>query len=365
MHSSIAILAAILASGAVASPIKRQENRFTGDPGSGFAHPTGGLSIEWVRHTDWVTDFDIVTDVVTVGGPAPTILPTTFVKPTSASGAPFSVGAHDLTTVSPSGTSFRPVSTGSHPSGTAATSITGNVNVAPTPSVAHIGHSGRISSSLSLPTVPSSTSAKSTLTSTKASPTSVAASSSAVPSHSPSTGSSPSAKPTTYSEITVAHHNFHRANHSSPDIVWDNGLAGIAADIAATCNYQHNVTAGGGGYGQNIAAGVKPDNISAIITDLFYNGEVNYYNGLYGASQPDMTNFEHWGHFSQVVWKSTTKVGCATHDCSSKGLAQTGSNVAPYFTVCNYGTPGNYANEYGANVLASLKKPTIGWNYGL
>lgn len=96
----------------------------------------------------------------------------------------------------------------------------------------------------------------------------------------------------------------------------------------------------GGGYGQNIAAGVEADNITAIITNLFYNGEVNWYDGLYGQASPSMANFEHWGHFSQIVWKGTTQVGCYTQDCSSKGLANTGGNVSPYFTVCNYKSPG-------------------------
>jgi hypothetical protein len=39
---------------------------------------------------------------------------------------------------------------------------------------------------------------------------------------------------------------------------------------------------------------------------------------------------------TQIVWKETTSVGCATVDCSASGLANTGGNVAPYFTVCNY-----------------------------
>lgn len=101
----------------------------------------------------------------------------------------------------------------------------------------------------------------------------------------------------------------------------------------------------GGGYGQNIAAGVDGDSVARVITDMFYNGEVNYYENLYGQESPDMSNFESWGHFSQIVWATTTKVGCATQYCSG-GLANTGSNVPPYFTVCNYDPPGNYAGEY-------------------
>lgn len=97
---------------------------------------------------------------------------------------------------------------------------------------------------------------------------------------------------------------------------------------------------GGGGYGQNIAAGVKPDNISAVITNLWYNGEVGWFRGQYGKPQPNMTNFAHWGHFSQVVWKHSTEIGCYTADCSKTGLQGVGGSVPPYFTVCNYKGPG-------------------------
>ena len=149
---------------------------------------------------------------------------------------------------------------------------------------------------------------------------------------------------TDYASIAVYHHNIHRANHSANPVTWDDGLASIAAEIASSCVYAHNVTAGGGGYGQNIAAGVPSNNISAVITDLFYNGEVGWFADLYGEPQPSMVNFEHWGHFSQIVWQSTTTIGCYTQDCSSNPnkLQNVGSDVPPYFTVCNYKSPGKF-----------------------
>jgi hypothetical protein len=94
----------------------------------------------------------------------------------------------------------------------------------------------------------------------------------------------------------------------------------------------------GGGYGQNIAAGSPPDQISSVITNLFYNNEEPNFAGLYGQATPSNINdeaaFDGWGHFTQVVWKGTTSVGCATVQCPT--LQNTGSDVAPYFTVCNY-----------------------------
>ncbi|KAF7845837.1 hypothetical protein BT93_L0395 [Corymbia citriodora subsp. variegata] len=168
-----------------------------------------------------------------------------------------------------------------------------------------------------------------------------------------------SAVATTYEQLVLAHHNVHRANHSATDVIWSANLAAIALSIAETCVYEHNTTAGGGGYGQNIAAGVEASGIGEVISDLFYNGEVNYFVGLYGEASPDMTNFEHWGHFSQIVWKATTTVGCATYDCSSSGLANVGSDVSPYFTVCNYEGPGNVGGEYGANIGSPLDYATV------
>lgn len=95
----------------------------------------------------------------------------------------------------------------------------------------------------------------------------------------------------------------------------------------------------GGGYGQNIAAGVESANISAVITDLFYNAEEPLFSSNYGMADPDMSLFEKWGHFSQIVWKGTTHVGCYTAHCPN-GLGNVGSDVSPYFTVCNYKNPG-------------------------
>ena len=53
------------------------------------------------------------------------------------------------------------------------------------------------------------------------------------------------------------------------------------------------------------------------------------------------------GHFTQVVWKSTEKVGCAqAYSEGSKRL----------YTVCNYSPPGNYINRYQQNVLIPMNR---------
>lgn len=48
------------------------------------------------------------------------------------------------------------------------------------------------------------------------------------------------APPSDYAGKAVLHHNLHRSNHSAPDIKWSDALAKSAADIAASCMYEHN-----------------------------------------------------------------------------------------------------------------------------
>ena len=47
--------------------------------------------------------------------------------------------------------------------------------------------------------------------------------------------------PTAFADYAIAAHNVHRANHSSPNVIWDNNLASAAASWASYCNFSHNV----------------------------------------------------------------------------------------------------------------------------
>jgi len=163
-------------------------------------------------------------------------------------------------------------------------------------------------------------------------------------------------------------HNVHRANHSAADLTYSNELANVAQQIASSCVYAHDTTVesttGNGVYGQNIAAGLTADEVTDVITNLWYNNEVNAYSPYYGQVNPE-GNFNDYGHFTQIVWQGTTVVGCATQDCSANGLANVGSNVPPYFTVCNYYEAGNYGGEYADNIDEPLGFPTVDGSYGV
>ncbi len=99
--------------------------------------------------------------------------------------------------------------------------------------------------------------------------------------------------------------------------------------------------------------------MGSIITDGFYNGEVNYYT--YYDGEPDTSTLHFWGHFSQIVWKDTESVGCYTTDCSASGLGNIdpSSGIRPFFTVCNYGPPGKLTFDGSVKpVLTSCAKAT-------
>ena len=132
-------------------------------------------------------------------------------------------------------------------------------------------------------------------------------------------------------------------------------------------------TPGGGGYGQNIANGVAPGNISSILTNGLYNDEFEKYGGQWGNDNPDMSQFEGWGHLSQMIWKDTTSVGCYTSSCAPAGadpqlcnpadgqpylkgtVCGTNPGTPAFFTVCNYYPAGNVGGQY-SNVQAPQGK---------
>ncbi|KAL4888757.1 CAP domain-containing protein [Aspergillus ambiguus] len=164
--------------------------------------------------------------------------------------------------------------------------------------------------------------------------------------------SAAAATPTDYQSAILYNHNVHRSNHSASSLSWDSDLQSSAQTLAARCVYEHDTSIDGGGYGQNIGYGVSADQIGVMITNLMYNNEMGYFSNLYGEATPDMAQFDLWGHFSQIVWKGTTHVGCATVVCPSLGNVDSSSSVP--FTVCNYSPAGNYDGEYASNVLAPL-----------
>ncbi|KAM0476815.1 hypothetical protein ACHAPX_006241 [Trichoderma viride] len=168
-----------------------------------------------------------------------------------------------------------------------------------------------------------------------------------------------------YQSAMLDEHNIHRANHSAPALEWDDQLAGFAHITAAGCVFAHDMTEGGGSvaYGQNLASFGSSGDISGDqilsgrrgITDQWYNDEMENWS-FYGQSNPPSgLDLDAFGHFTQVVWKGSTKVGCATVQCPSGSVL----SLPSWYTVCNYGPPGNFGGEYGDNVLEPLSQAPV------
>lgn len=74
--------------------------------------------------------------------------------------------------------------------------------------------------------------------------------------------------------------------------------------------------------------------IAQAITDMWYNGELDLYpSSAYGQANPDFTNFEAWGHYSQIVWVGSTQVGCAAQYCAPGSM---NPSMGAWYSVCNY-----------------------------
>ncbi|KAF3355264.1 hypothetical protein VDGD_02733 [Verticillium dahliae] len=159
-------------------------------------------------------------------------------------------------------------------------------------------------------------------------------------------------------------HNIHRRNNSAPALAWGSNYAAYALQTAQTCVFEHDLTPGGGGYGQNLAMWGATDGdslgaakaVSQATTNMWYNGEVNLYSPNFYGGEPDMTNFMEWGHYSQLVWVDTTTLGCAVHFCE-KGTMD--PNMGVWYTVCNYFPAGNMQGSFAKNVLPPGNAPTV------
>ncbi|KAJ5938029.1 PR-1-like protein [Penicillium verhagenii] len=153
-----------------------------------------------------------------------------------------------------------------------------------------------------------------------------------------------------YPDKCLYSHNVHRRNHSAPDLMWNQKLADAAHNWAVQCKFAHNTHLLPNGYGQNLAASGPTASISEHISDFWYNGEIEDFESHYGQPNPG-GNFDSYGHFTQVIWKGSTSVGCATQDCTSTPLQM-------WMTVCNYDPPGNFLSQFNNNVMRPKGLPT-------
>ncbi|XP_044009947.1 venom allergen 5-like [Aphidius gifuensis] len=124
-----------------------------------------------------------------------------------------------------------------------------------------------------------------------------------------------------------------------PPIYWDDDLAKVAQRWANQCTFGHDKCRDTDTFqaGQNLVRVSNSNGYKSSMTDLV----TMWYNEVVHFNPQDVTHFvfsKTTGHYSQLVWGTTTNIGCG---------------VAKYFDgkwyntylVCNYGPPGNWVGE--------------------
>jgi pathogenesis-related protein 1 len=118
-----------------------------------------------------------------------------------------------------------------------------------------------------------------------------------------------------------------------PPLTWSDTVAAAARDHAARCVFEHS----GNGYGENIYASAGSTPTGATAVDSWASEAADY---DYEGNSCDGT----CGHYTQVVWADSTKLGCAFDVCDSG--SPFGSDFPTWnFIVCDYDPPGNFIGE--------------------
>ncbi|KAK2447095.1 pathogenesis-related protein 1 precursor [Trifolium repens] len=124
-------------------------------------------------------------------------------------------------------------------------------------------------------------------------------------------------------------HNAARSEVGVPNIVWNNTIADSARNYAnerkADCQLIHS----GGVYGENLA-GSTGDLSGTDAVKLWVDEKSNYDYGSNSCADGAVCD-----HYTQAVWKTSLRLGCAKVRCDNGGT----------FIICNYDPPGNYQGQ--------------------
>ncbi|CAE6425088.1 unnamed protein product [Rhizoctonia solani] len=124
--------------------------------------------------------------------------------------------------------------------------------------------------------------------------------------------------------------NLSARTHGAAALIWDDNLSASAQAWSDQCKFEHSQA------GQNLAAGTGgPTPATAV-------GWWNDESADYDPNDPQPS------HWTQVVWKSSTRLGCAMTQCAA-GTIFPEEYVANYF-VCHYSPYGNDIGQFPQNV---------------
>jgi hypothetical protein len=138
-------------------------------------------------------------------------------------------------------------------------------------------------------------------------------------------------------------HNQARANARPapqpplPALQWSAEATKKAEAWAARCTFEHNPERGP--FGENLAAATPGAwKTQDVVKD--WAGEAAHYN----LSRNSCASGKVCGHYTQLVWRNTTHVGCAKRTCTKN--SPFGRDFPTWeLWVCNYAPPGNVIGQ--------------------
>jgi len=143
------------------------------------------------------------------------------------------------------------------------------------------------------------------------------------------------AEPAAMNGMTAAH-NEARANvdpapaKPMPALSWSSEIAAVAQAYAEKCVWEHSSNQ----YGENLYATSGGDTPQDVVNA--WVSEVADYN----YASDSCSNV--CGHYTQVVWASTLRLGCGMAKCPDNAPWGNG----PWeMWVCNYDPPGNWSGQ--------------------
>ena len=154
----------------------------------------------------------------------------------------------------------------------------------------------------------------------------------------------PEAPPTAEAQGWLDAHNAVRSaarpapNPPLSPLTWSSEAAAVAQAWADRCVYQHN--AGRGDRGENIAASAPANRWTLADAASAWAGEAQDYDYSSNGCAPG----KQCGHYTQMVWRDTQRVGCARRTCQAN--SPFGAQFPSWdFWVCDYEPPGNFVGR--------------------
>jgi hypothetical protein len=133
-------------------------------------------------------------------------------------------------------------------------------------------------------------------------------------------------------------HNIERARIGVPALGWDPVLAADARvwaeELAATGRFEHSPDeAGKPLQGENLWAGTPRAFAPEAMVGLWTAEKADYRPGLF-PNNSRSGDVEHVGHYTQMIWRNSRRVGCATAVARQEE-----------FLVCRYSEAGNVTGQ--------------------